>query len=246
MKLIRGLMSILSEKELKERIRLFDELKNYDSLSQKKKVELNGLKKIYLEHTSFIERILENICKLSSLEVLDISKSFLNIIPESIGQLKELKYLDLFGNSLKQLPNEIGQLTKLEHLSLGGNGLESLPAEIGNLTNLKHIDLRWNQLRYLPSSIEKLTDTTFSLYFNFFNQVSIKTDKWNEYLVLTPRAVIRRPDYEQYHHKLTLIEDLGISEKELEGLIIGNNPDWSINIFYSHFSNQKRYYSNKI
>jgi hypothetical protein len=100
----------------------------------------------------------ETLSHLRSLQSLGLSGNQLTSIPESVGQLASLQNLDLFGNRLASLPESIGYLTSLQTFDLAANKLASLPRSIGNLTNLKTFDLGGNQFISLPRSIGRLTN----------------------------------------------------------------------------------------
>ncbi len=107
----------------------------------------------------------KSICKLASLQDLDLDSNQLTYLPESIGKLANLEWLCLPNNQLEKLPASIGNLASLQDLNLNSNQLTSLPESIGKLTRLTELSLNNNQLTSLPESIGKLT-RLWKLYIN--------------------------------------------------------------------------------
>jgi Leucine-rich repeat (LRR) protein len=101
--------------------------------------------------------LLESICQLTQLELLDLSRNQLTTLPESIGHLTQLSRLIAQRNQLASLPESIGQLRNLNHLVVFRNQLTWLPEWIGQLTELESLDISYNELRSLPESLSKLT-----------------------------------------------------------------------------------------
>lgn len=67
----------------------------------------------------FFRGIPENICQMTNLEVLDLSRMFFPTIPEAFGNLINLKILNLSSNNqLKKIPDCVGKLISLEKLNI--------------------------------------------------------------------------------------------------------------------------------
>uniref|UniRef100_A0A7S0DYP3 Protein kinase domain-containing protein n=1 Tax=Hanusia phi TaxID=3032 RepID=A0A7S0DYP3_9CRYP len=96
------------------------------------------------------------ICRLRSLEMLNLGNNSLSDLPQTFENLVSLKILFFLGNQFSVIPAVLGKLTSLEILSFKGNKLidlgENLPV------SLKSLVLTDNLLKSLPSSIGKLTD----------------------------------------------------------------------------------------
>ncbi len=73
---------------------------------------------------------LKQILKLSSLEILDISKNRIRTLPDGIGNLTSLKVLAIQRNKIERLPLCIGDISSLQVLKLDGNPLVFPPVEI--------------------------------------------------------------------------------------------------------------------
>lgn len=86
------------------------------------------------------------ICDLTQLNVLTITRLDVEKIPEQIGNLTQLRNLNLSGNNIKTIPAGIGKLTSLKKLNLSGNPIESFSSEIQNCTSLKKLILKGSNL----------------------------------------------------------------------------------------------------
>lgn len=72
-----------------------------------------------------------SICKLSYLQVLDISCNKLQCLPEELGSLINLKQLNVLENQkLNQLPKSICQLQRLTDIKLDYNRFLYPPTDI--------------------------------------------------------------------------------------------------------------------
>ncbi|CAI9113060.1 OLC1v1013588C1 [Oldenlandia corymbosa var. corymbosa] len=88
--------------------------------------------------------------KLTSLEILNLKMNkFGGKIPNELGDLKELTYLDLSSNSFNSsIPSSLGKLRKLEFLYLGGGNqlYGTVPSTLGQLSGLKELSISGNSL----------------------------------------------------------------------------------------------------
>uniref|UniRef100_A0A2C9VQ16 Disease resistance R13L4/SHOC-2-like LRR domain-containing protein n=1 Tax=Manihot esculenta TaxID=3983 RepID=A0A2C9VQ16_MANES len=122
-----------------------------------------------LSQSEFSGLIPHDICRLSNLVSLDLSRnlvSFSGELPDSLGNFKFLEYLDLsYNNLFGSIPASIGNLQHLRFLDLGFNNLAGeLPGSFGNLSSLEFSDLGFNHFSgQLPLSFGKLNKLT-SLY----------------------------------------------------------------------------------
>ncbi|XP_042857441.1 leucine-rich repeat-containing protein 47-like [Penaeus japonicus] len=91
-----------------------------------------------------------DLCHLTQLNFLRVSKSPLSSVPESISLLANLTNLVLDGNKLESLSGAVGKLDKLKVLDVSRNSLETLPEEIGQLTRLTTLNVSFNKLASLP------------------------------------------------------------------------------------------------
>uniref|UniRef100_A0A158R576 PPM-type phosphatase domain-containing protein n=1 Tax=Syphacia muris TaxID=451379 RepID=A0A158R576_9BILA len=99
---------------------------------------------------------LDDLTRLSSLRMLNISDNSLKIFPKSIVQLTCLTELYLSGNCLQEIPPEISHLQNLVTLNLSNNWLKTLPNELSNCSNLSNLDLSFNYFIQIPVALFNL------------------------------------------------------------------------------------------
>ncbi|KAM0839122.1 hypothetical protein ACQ4PT_060517 [Festuca glaucescens] len=95
----------------------------------------------------------EQLGRIRSLLVLDVSRNQLQAVPDAIGGLEHLEELRLASNALVALPDSIGLLSNLKILDVSGNKLRSLPDSISKCRSLVELDASYNVLAYLPTGI---------------------------------------------------------------------------------------------
>ncbi|KAF3438327.1 hypothetical protein FNV43_RR21089 [Rhamnella rubrinervis] len=125
------------------------------------------------------------VCKIDSLQMLNVSNNKLESIPEEFirdcGKIDVLKLLDfsknrlnlIFNNFIGSLPTQLGKSKLLEELQLSMNKFQGrIPEEIFGYPNLKLIDLSQNDLSGSPKSLSKITTLSrFAANQNEFNGV---------------------------------------------------------------------------
>ena len=111
----------------------------------------------HLQISLFPTSAVEEISKLTSLEVLQLSNNIVGAIPTSFANLQKLKSLNLNGISLGRIPESLTRLNSLEDLDISSNYLAVIPDSIENLVNLKKLRVVSNNLTSLPEAISKLT-----------------------------------------------------------------------------------------
>jgi internalin A len=116
---------------------------------------LNRLKRLRIR-IGYLGKLIPEMCNLTNLVELDISKNNIYNLPAEIGNLINLETLNLSSSQLTALPQEIGELSNLEILDLRHNNLTELPVEIFDLSKLKRLDLRDNNFRIPPEVVEKI------------------------------------------------------------------------------------------
>lgn len=99
------------------------------------------------------------LTNLTSLSVLDLSRTKIESLPISVCHLRQLEFLRLSYTSIKDLPEEVSHLSQLQFLHLFCCGeLRSLPCGIGELQNLKHLNLDGcGKLAGIPRELSQLT-----------------------------------------------------------------------------------------
>jgi hypothetical protein len=116
-----------------------------------------GLHLEYLSTHIFPIELFEEVTRLTSLQILEISHINVENIPDSLYNLQELKVLrlkEIFvgGN----LPEAITKIASLEIVDLSRNFISSIPTSIENLTHLKELYLEMNKIRIISDSITNL------------------------------------------------------------------------------------------
>ncbi|XP_042521305.1 disease resistance protein Roq1-like [Macadamia integrifolia] len=112
-----------------------------------------------------LKKLLDSICRLSSLQKLILNHCILfTELPKSIGDLKEslVEFLLDYTN-IKALPDGVGLLKKLEVLDLSHCfSLVDLPRSLENMTYLHYILLSGRtKLRYIPKLPSSLIELRF-------------------------------------------------------------------------------------
>ncbi|TQE08843.1 hypothetical protein C1H46_005561 [Malus baccata] len=120
------------------------------------------LTKLKLRNCINIASLLPSICKLKSLEELDLSRcSVLTVVPSSIYELTNIKTLSFSCcRKLRNFPQptagSVGFLS-LEVLNLHGSGILEIPEGIICSTSLRVLKLGKTEIRSIPSSIKQVS-----------------------------------------------------------------------------------------
>ncbi|KAK1578137.1 hypothetical protein Q3G72_027839 [Acer saccharum] len=93
---------------------------------------------------------------MTSLKVLNLSKTRVKSLPETLFKLEDLQVLILRDcERLVKLPSEVCHLKHLEVLDLQGTEINKLPVEIGELTSLRHLKVSfYGSIDYSDSMID--------------------------------------------------------------------------------------------
>ena len=103
---------------------------------------LHGL--IRRHSTTEKEEIMELVCRLSALRLLNLRRNKLGRLPENFTALDQLENLTLGSNYLGGVPPQIRGFRKLKFLHLGNNDLTELPSFIGDFADLEYLALHKN------------------------------------------------------------------------------------------------------
>ncbi|KAJ9128691.1 hypothetical protein P3X46_034600 [Hevea brasiliensis] len=120
---------------------------------------LTGLVTLKLKSNKKLSSLSSSICKLRSLQTLDLSGcSKFECFPEILEPMEVLAVLRLSQTAIKYLPSSIEHVKFLVTLHLDGcKNLVSLPGNIHQLSKLHDVDLRYckslHSLPQLPSSL---------------------------------------------------------------------------------------------
>jgi len=122
-------------------------------------LQLNNLKYLELRSTHNITQIPNEISNLSTLEYLNLDDNKIEKISDEISKLTFLKTLILSRNHLTSIPNGIAKITNLEKLNLSSNKITTILNYISNLISLKSI-ITSNKMSKLANFKElKLSET---------------------------------------------------------------------------------------
>lgn len=158
---------------------------------------LSLLRELELSNRNYFTDFPLAVCRLGSLERLDISNVGLTSLPPEIGDLTNLKFLVLSNNKLKSIPAEYGDLVNLEAIYLDHNELTSLPTEISRLQNTVHVSLENNALKSLPEEITQLRNVeNVNLSYNQLTELpgSIGNMRRLNYLMVSHNQLSSLPD----------------------------------------------------
>lgn len=105
--------------------------------------------KVYIVDLSSmgLEKINDNLLKLSKLQVLVLDDNLLKNISNDIVELKNLQIIRANNNELTKLPSTLGALQHIEELSVSFNKIEFLPISISKASTLKVLNLDNNNLK---------------------------------------------------------------------------------------------------
>ncbi|WP_282038338.1 leucine-rich repeat domain-containing protein [Saccharicrinis aurantiacus] len=117
--------------------------------------ENRNLKALLLSSSNLTNSDITNLCKLDSLELLELHHNLLTEAP-NVESLKRLKILSLDNNSIESVGSSIGNLRDLKMLSMIDNKLRILPDEMGDLKNIRYLNLDDNMIAELPESLSSL------------------------------------------------------------------------------------------
>ena len=122
--------------------------------------KLNKLKYLDLGHMEFTE-LPEEVCALTSLEQLSLSREYLmedatplKTLPPCIGNLVNLRDLFATDCAMESLPKEIGKLKSLEFLQVEQNYLHKMHKEWINLPDNMVFGWQGNPWSVIPEELE--------------------------------------------------------------------------------------------
>ncbi|XP_067952197.1 malignant fibrous histiocytoma-amplified sequence 1 homolog [Watersipora subatra] len=99
---------------------------------------LPNIRALRLNH-NLLTSLPGNVCKLITLEELEVCNNKLTQLPSGIGNLIQLRVLRASNNRIFSLPDSICQLLDLETLEMTNNRLGELPVPLFNLSKLRHM-----------------------------------------------------------------------------------------------------------
>ncbi len=118
---------------------------------------LANLKGLSLAYHPRDKNLLNEICNLTSLKILNLSNVDMNKIPQCFSGLSKLKVLNLsYRNNFEVFPENLGIIKNLEELFIDETGIKSFPEDLDLPPQLKKIDIGNNHFVELHPNFEKL------------------------------------------------------------------------------------------
>ncbi|KAL2628772.1 hypothetical protein R1flu_013458 [Riccia fluitans] len=100
-----------------------------------------------------VDSLPQNFGLLSSLRILEMTRSSFDSLPDSFGQLCNLTRLKIIQcDQLLTLPETFGKLSKLEYLHIDCKKMHALPGSFGKLSSLQELFLHHCSLQLLPDT----------------------------------------------------------------------------------------------
>ncbi|KAK0579930.1 hypothetical protein LWI29_033585 [Acer saccharum] len=119
---------------------------------------LTGVSVLDLSDCENLKIISANICKLDSLEDINLSGTVIRELSmSSVLGMKKLKRFQLSECRGLKIPSLSGSLCSLRELLLNNCHLMEIPEDIGSLSSLEILELGGNDFRSLPKSMKQLS-----------------------------------------------------------------------------------------
>ena len=114
-------------------------------------VQISSLRELRLSDNSLEGAILENLCKLQNLQVLDVHNNRISDIPDNLHYLRHLRVLNMAGNRLRSIPIESLRLLPLVEIDVSRNriGATLLPKGLEGFRSLQSLNVSSNALSRL-------------------------------------------------------------------------------------------------
>ncbi|XP_028114155.1 uncharacterized protein LOC114312138 [Camellia sinensis] len=114
---------------------------------------LSMLEELLLEGCTGLMELYESIGLLDKLVHLNLKDCMnLRYLPDSICKLKSVERLNLAGSAKLKLPEQLGDMESLTELLADGIAIKQLPFSIGQLKNLRSLSLRGCHRLFTPVS----------------------------------------------------------------------------------------------
>ncbi|QEE16745.1 leucine-rich repeat domain-containing protein [Promethearchaeum syntrophicum] len=157
--------------------------------------KLTKLKNVLINNNS-IKTFQNLIGENNNLQAISLKNNNLTKIPDSIKYLKKLKRIDISKNKITELNRSLTGLADLEYLNIENNLLIKLPDSIGNI---KIFEIDGNYIEDIPPQLRKdekirpkiENSFNFPLIFNYFPEYQKNPDKYQYYLTLQKRLILK-------------------------------------------------------
>ena len=202
-------------------------------------IQISSLRELRLSDNSLDGAILENLCKLQNLQVLDVHNNRISDMPDDLHKLRHLRVLNMAGNRLRSVPMESLRLLPLVEIDFSRNriGATLLPKGLEGFRNLQSLNVSSNALSRLTGddiiSMPELqylsiSDNRLQSLPNFSSCLALKA------LIAANNALLSFPDGLKILPSLRNIDLMGNNVKQLDPHIgtmnslsvlnIANNP----------------------
>lgn len=126
------------------------------------------------EYYKKLNKVIDFICEMPNIEVLNVTNYGLTEIPKNINKLKStLKSVDFSHNSIFNLREELFDCINLEQIHMIKNNIKNVSKDICKLQKLKKLEITTNNM---PNEICSLFDLEHLLHdhYNYLNTIEYK------------------------------------------------------------------------
>ncbi|XP_059077127.1 plant intracellular Ras-group-related LRR protein 1-like [Cryptomeria japonica] len=144
----------------------------------------------------------EVIGSMTSLRVLDLSRTALQLLPKNMPCLKHLVFLRLCYVPIKRLPNTVAALKSLQILDLEGSDISQRPVGISKLTSLKALDIGFcEDLQCMPFGITHLTSLEYlNTHMQILPHAMTAMSKLKELYLQCPQLLQKEVSFCEFQH----------------------------------------------
>ncbi len=189
---------------------------------------LTNLEGLNLAYYPRDENLLNEICNLTSLTILDLSNVDMNTIPQCFSNLLELKVLKLsYRNNFIEFPRNLGIIKNLEILTINETGISSFPENLDLPSQLKKINIGNNHFTELHPNFEKLEQ---------LNEIRVDSEVVVSYIRKTKEVINKELDKFSQTSKIDELYEFVCQKKKFLELITKNSIDFkSIGNYFPEF-----------
>ncbi|KAL5466748.1 hypothetical protein EMCRGX_G030897 [Ephydatia muelleri] len=164
-----------------------------------------------------------SLCRISTLEELDLSCNSIEVVPQEIQYLSKLTTLLLHANKLNSLPISIAELKSLQTLVIAFNHFGELPVVLQDLPSLAIVVASGNVISSVPKDFDikklQLLDLRLNKLTAGFSQVNNQISKLNVRGNSITELDVKNLENLQY---------LNCADNGLSLVALGNHPQMQI------------------